>query len=162
MLTIYSGTPEQPIREETNCISSFVVLNTDSPTRLHGNANPQFSRCIISISLSHHLVRMANTHNHELRPSAHPCRITDNCHLIFHPAQNLHQPQESCHHLLTDCQKDEKLFRATLLNAAPHHISTGIRKFYTQEVPVDILAMMGERYDLGKQEPRLAPANDNK
>ena len=35
----------------------------------------QFSRCIISISFSHHLVRMANTHDHELRPSAHPgCR----------------------------------------------------------------------------------------
>ena len=69
-------------------ISSFAVLNTDSPTR------PQFSRCIISISLSHHLVRMANTHDHEFRPSAHPYWITDNCHLISCPAQNLHQPQE--------------------------------------------------------------------
>ena len=55
---------------------------------------PQFSRCFISISPSHHLVQMANTHNHELRPSSHPYRITDNCHLIFCPAQNLHQPQE--------------------------------------------------------------------
>ena len=55
---------------------------------------PQFSRCIISISLSHHLVRMANTHDHELRPSAHPYWITDNCHLISCPAQNIHQPQE--------------------------------------------------------------------
>ena len=27
---------------------------------------PKFSRCIISISLSHHLFRMANTHDHEL------------------------------------------------------------------------------------------------
>ena len=69
-------------------ISSIAVLNTDSPTR------PQYSRCIISISLSHHLVRMANTHDHELRPSAHPYRITDNCHLISCPAQNLHHPQE--------------------------------------------------------------------
>ena len=50
-------------------ISSFAVLNTDSPTRIPGNADP---RCIISIGLSHHLVRMANTHDHELRPSAHP------------------------------------------------------------------------------------------
>ena len=25
---------------------------------------------------------MANTHDHELRPSAHPYRITDNCHLV--------------------------------------------------------------------------------
>ena len=41
----------------------------------------QFSRCIISISLSHCLVRMANTRDHELRPSAHPYRNTYNCHL---------------------------------------------------------------------------------
>ena len=54
----------------------------------------QFSRCIISIILSHHLVRMANTHDHEPRSSAHPHRITDNCHLISCPAQNLHQPQK--------------------------------------------------------------------
>ena len=33
---------------------------------------PQFSRCIISISLSHHLARMANTHDHELRPCCLP------------------------------------------------------------------------------------------
>ena len=53
---------------------------------------PQFSGCIVSISLSHHLVQMANTHDHELRPSAHSYSITDNCHIISRPAQNLHQP----------------------------------------------------------------------
>ena len=37
---------------------------------------------------------MANTHDHELRPSVHPHRITDNCHLISCPEHNLHQPQE--------------------------------------------------------------------
>ena len=31
----------------------------------------------------------------------------------------------SSRHLPTDCQKDEKLFRATLLKAASHHITTG-------------------------------------
>ena len=46
----------------------------------------RFSRCIISISISHHLVRMANTHDLELRPSSHPYRITDNCHPISFPA----------------------------------------------------------------------------
>ena len=40
---------------------------------------PQFSGSFISISLSHHLVRMANTHNDELRPSAHQYGITDKC-----------------------------------------------------------------------------------
>ena len=66
-------------------------------------------------------------------------------------------------HLPTDCQKDEKLFRATLLKAASHHIPTGRRKLYTQQVPEKILAMMEERDDLRKQDPaspRLSTMND--
>ena len=69
----------------------------------------------------------------------------------------------SSRHLPTDCPKDEKLFRATLLKAASHHSPTGIRKLYTQQVPAEILAMMEERYDLGKQDPaspRLSTMND--
>ena len=57
------------------------------------------------------------------------------------------------HHLPTDCQKDEKLFQDTLLKTASHHIPTGRRKVYTQQVPVEILAMMEERDDLHKQDP---------
>ena len=53
----------------------------------------------------------------------------------------------SSRHLPTNCQKDEKFFRATLLKAVSHHIPTGRRKLYTQ-VPVEILAMMEERDDL--------------
>ena len=66
-------------------------------------------------------------------------------------------------HLPTDCQKDEKLFRVILLKAASHHIPIGRRKLYTQQVPVEILAMMDERYDLRKQDPdlpRLSTMND--
>ena len=69
----------------------------------------------------------------------------------------------SSRHLPTDCQKDEKLFRATLLKAASHHIPTGRRKLYTQQVPAEILAMMEERDDLRKQDPaspRLSTMND--
>ena len=65
----------------------------------------------------------------------------------------------SSRHLPTDYQKDEKLFRATLLRAASHHIPTGKRKLYTQHV----LAMMEERDDLRKQypaSPRLSTMND--
>ena len=68
-----------------------------------------------------------------------------------------------CRHLPTDCQKDEKLFRGTLLKVASHHIPTGRRKLYTQQVPVEILAMMEERDDLHKQDPaslRLSTMND--
>ena len=59
----------------------------------------------------------------------------------------------SSRHLPTDCQKDEKLFRATLLKAASHHILTGRRKLYTQQVPAEILTMIEERDDLRKQDP---------
>ena len=63
----------------------------------------------------------------------------------------------SSRHLPTDCQKDEKLFRATLLKAASQHIPTGRRKLYTQQVPAEILAMMKERDDLRKQDPASPP-----
>ena len=69
----------------------------------------------------------------------------------------------SSRHLPTDCQKDEKLFRATLLNAASNHILAGRRKLYTQQVPAEILAMLEERDDLRKQDPtspRLSTMND--
>ena len=59
----------------------------------------------------------------------------------------------SSRHLPTDCQKDEKLFRATLLKAASHHIPTGRRKLCMQQVPADILDMMEERDDLRKKDP---------
>ena len=69
----------------------------------------------------------------------------------------------SSRHLPTDCLKDEMLFRATLLNATSHHIPTGRRKLYTQQVPSEILAMMEERDDLHKQDlasHRLSTMND--
>ena len=69
----------------------------------------------------------------------------------------------SSRHLPTDCQKDKKLFRATLLKAASHHIPTGRHKLYTQQVPAEILAMMEERDDIRKQDPtwpRLSTMND--
>ena len=51
----------------------------------------------------------------------------------------------------------------TLLKAAFHHIPTGRRKLYTQQVPAEILAMMVERDNLRKQDPaspRLSTMND--
>ena len=67
-------------------ISSFAVLNTDSSTRLPGNADPSYP----DVSLA----SLITLSDYELRPSAHPHQITDNCHLITCPAQNLHQPQD--------------------------------------------------------------------
>ena len=156
-------------------ISSFAVLDTYSPTRLPDNADP--SSTDVSLA-SASLITSSEWHtqDHEFRPSAHHW-ITDNCYLIscrhrtyinLKKADWTRYKQEierklSSRHLPTDCQKDEKLFRATLLKAASHHIPTGRRKLYTQQVPAEILAMMEERDDLLKQDPaspRLSTMND--
>ena len=60
MLIIHSGTPEQPIQRgnqlaDSVSISSFAVLNTDSPTRLPGNADrssPDVSLALTSLITS--------------------------------------------------------------------------------------------------------------
>ena len=62
----------------------------------------------------------------------------------------------SSRHLPIDCQKDEKLFRATLLKAASHHIPTGRRKLYSGDLIHD-----GEARRPTQTGSRLAPAVDN-
>ena len=138
---------------------------------------PQFSRCIISINS---LITSSEWQTHTTMSSDHlPILIGLQTTATSSPARhrtyiNLKKAdwtgymQEierklSSRHLPTDCQKDEKLFRATLLKAASHHIPTGRRKLYTQQVPAGILAMMEERDDLRKQDPaspRLSTMND--
>ena len=153
-------------------ISSFAVLNTASSTRLPGNA-----RCIISISLSHHLVEwqthttMSSDHLPiliGLQTTASSSPAPHRTYINFNKADLTGHMQEierklSTRHLPTCCQKDEKLFRATLLKAAFHHIPTGRCKLYTQQVPAEILATKKERDDLRNQDPaspRLSIMND--
>ena len=47
--------------------------------------------------------------------------------------------------LLTDCQRDEKIFRTVLLKAASHHIPTGRHRLHEEPVPVEILDVMTRR-----------------
>ena len=64
----------------------------------------------------------------------------------------------SSHYLPTACQKDEKLFRATLWKDASHHIPTERRK---QQVPAEILVMMRNDTTYASRTPPR-PAVDNK
>ena len=124
MLTIHSGTPEQPIREATSW-----------RTQSHLISSPARHRTYINLKKADW-----TGYRQEI------------------------ERKLSSRHLPTDCQKDEKLFRATLLKAASHHIPTGRRKLYMQQVPAEILAMMEERDDLRKQDPaspRLSTMNDD-
>ena len=120
---------------------------------------------------------MANADDHELRPSAvivglqttatsspprHRTCINLNKADWTQYSQEIERKLSS-RHLPTDCQKEEKLCRATILKAASHHIHTGRRKLHTQQVPTEILAMMEERDDLSKQDPAspwLSTRND--
>ena len=148
-------------------ISILAVLNTDSPTRLPGNADASYP----DVSLvSAYPITSSEWQTHTPMSSDHqPILIGLQTTATSSPAWhrtyiNLKKGdwtgyrQEielklSSRHPPTDCQKDEKLFRATLLNAASHHIPTGRRKLYTQQVQAEILAKMEERDDLRKQVP---------
>ena len=175
----HSGTTDTRGNQLADSVStsSFAVLNTDSPTRLPGSANP--SSPDVSLA-STSLITSSEWQTHTTMSSDHlPILIRLQTTATSSPARrrtyiNLKKAdwtgyrQEierklSSRHLPTDCQKDEKLFRATLLKAASHHIPTGRRKLYTQQVPAEILAMMEERDDLRKQDPaspRLSTMND--
>ena len=175
----HSGTTDTRGNQLADSVSTsrFAVLNTDSPTRLPGSANP--SSPDVSLA-STSLITSSEWQTHTTMSSDHlPILIGLQTTATSSPARhrtyiNLKKAdwtgyrQEierklSSRHLPTDCQKDEKLFRATLLKAASHHIPTGRRKLYTQQVPAEILAMMEERDDLRKQDlasPRLSTMND--
>ena len=55
--------------------------------------------------------------------------------------------------LLTDCQRDEKIFCTVLLKAAPHHIPTRRHRLHEEPVPAEILDVMTRPDDLRKRYP---------
>ena len=57
--------------------------------------------------------------------------------------------------LPTDCQRDEKIFRTVLLNAASHHIPTVRHRLHEEPVPVEILDVMTRQDDLRKRDHTL-------
>ena len=146
----HSGTPDSRGNQlaDSVIISSFAVLNTDSPTRLPGNAVP--SSPGVSLA-SASLITSSEWQTHTTMSSDHlPTIIGLQTTATSSPARhgtyiNLKKGdwtgyrQEierklSSRHLPTDCQKDEKLFRATLLKAVSHHIPTRRHMLYTQQV----------------------------
>ena len=161
MLTIHSTVRINQYERLADRISSIAVLNTDSPTRLPGNADP--SSPDVSLA-SASLITSSEWQTHTTMRSDHlPILLALQTTVISSPAWhrtyiNLKKTdwtgyrQEierklSSRHLPTDCQKDEKLFRATL------SIPTGRRSGYLS-------------HDGGARRPtqagsRLAAAVDN-
>ena len=167
----HSGTIDTRGNQLANSISifCFAVPNTDSPIRLPGNADP--SSPDVSLASASLITSPENTHDHlpiGLQTAATLCPARHRTHINLKKADWTRYKQEierklSFGHLPTDCQKDEKLFRTTLLKAASHHSPTGRRRLYTQQVPAEILDMMEEHDDLRKQDPtspRRSTMND--
>ena len=55
--------------------------------------------------------------------------------------------------LPTDCQRDEKIFRTVVLEAASQYILTGRHRIHEEPVPAEILDVMTRRDDLRKRDP---------
>ena len=128
-------------------------LNADFPTRLPGNADPS----CLDVSLASASVTTSSewqTHttmslDHlpiliRLQTPATSSPAIHRTYINFKKADWTRYKQEierklSSRHLPTDCEQEEKLFRATLLKVASHH---NIRTLYAQQVPAEILAMM--------------------
>ena len=164
MLTIHSGTTDTRGNQlvDSVSISRFAVLNTNLLTRLPGNADPSFPDVSLA---SASLITSSEWQTHTTMSSDHlPILFGLQTTATSSPARHrtyINRKKADCtryrqeierklssRDLPTDCQKNEKLFRATLLEAASHHIPTGRNKLYTQQVPTEILAMMEERDNL--------------
>ena len=154
----HSRTTDTRCRQLADSISiyGFAVLNTHSPTRLPGNSDP--SSPDVSLA-SASLITLSEWQTHTIMGSDYlpiliKLQTTDTSSPARHRTRNNLRKadwagyrQEIEHklrsrHLPTDCQKDEKLFRATLLKTASHHVHTGRRKLYTQQVPAEIIVIV--------------------
>ena len=156
---LYSGTTDTRGNQlaDSVSISSFIVLNTDSPTRLPGNADP--SSPVVSLA-SASLITSSKWQTHTTMSSDHlPPSLLPGTEPTSTSRRLIECKLRSCN-LPTDCQKDKQLFRATLLNAASHHIPTGRQALHATSPSGDL------SHDGGARRPtqagsRLAPAVDN-
>ena len=175
----HSGTTDKRGNQlaDSISISSFVVLNPDLPTRLPGNSNPRSpDASLASASLttsSEWQTQTTMSSDHlsiliRLQTTATSSPARHRSYIDLKKADWTRYRQEierqlSSRHLPTDCQKEEKLFRATLWKDASHHIPTVGRRLYTLQIPAEILVIMEERDDLDKQDPaspQLSTIND--
>ena len=106
-------------------ISSFAILNTDSPTRLPGNAepsSPDVSSSLMTSSECQTHTTMSSDHlpiHIGLQTTATSSPARHRTYINLKKADRTRYRQEierklSSRHLPTICQKGEKLFRATL------------------------------------------------
>ena len=161
--TICHGTQDRPIQEEING-SDYGILNWDSPTRVLPNAEPSLPDVsLVSTSLttscswqtlsmlsSDHLPILIRLH---MKTTTTPDLRRTYVNLKKDNWNRYRQEVDAAMNkrsLPTDCQRDEKIFRAFLLKAASHHIPTGRHILHGAHVPAEILDVMTRRDGLRK------------
>ncbi len=152
---------------DTISTSDFGILNWDTPTRLPSNAAPTSpdvslaSSSLITSSNWQTLTTLGSDHlpiiiGLQTLTSTPPAPHRTYVNLKKANWERYKQEVEvelSTIPLPSNCQQDEKIFRAILLKAASHHIPTGRHKLNTPDVPKEILKLMKERDDLRIQDP---------
>ena len=147
--------------------SNYGILNWDSPTRVPPNAEPSspdvslastslITSCswqTLSTLSSDHLpilirLQMKTTSTPGLRRTYVNLKKAN----WDRYRQEVETALSKCS-LLTDWQRDEKIFRTVLLKAASHHIPTGRHRLHEEPVPAEILDVMTRRDDLRKRDP---------
>ena len=131
------------------------------------NAEPEFTRCLISISWQspHAPGKIMST----LSPEHLPILIRFQMNTPSNPGlrrtyvnlkkanwDRYRQDVEAAlskRSLPTDCQRNEKIFCTVLLKAASHHIPTGRHRLHEQPVSAEILGVMNREDDLLKRDP---------
>ena len=147
--------------------SNFGILNWDSPTRVPPNAEPSSpdvslaSASLITSCSWQTLSTLSSDHlpiliRLQMKTTSIPGLRRTYVNLKKADWDRYRQEVETApskRSLPTDCQRDEKIFRAVLLKAALHHIPTGRQRLHEEPVPAEILDVMTRRDDLRKRDP---------
>ena len=147
--------------------SNYGKLNWDSPTRVPPNAEPSSpdgslaSTSLITSCSWQTLSTLSSDHlpiliRLQMKTTSTPGLRRTYVNLKKANWDRYRQEVETAlskRSLPTDCQREEKIFRAVLLKAASHHIPTGRHRLHEEPVPAEILDVMTRRDDLRKRDP---------
>ena len=161
-----NDTRGRKLADEIN-LSDYGILNEDSPTRVPNNAEPSSpdvslaSSSLLTSSTWNTLTTLSSDHlpiliRLQMKTSSQPGRHRTYINLKKANWEGYQQEVEdilSLEPLPTDCQKQEKIFRASLLKAASHHIPSGRHRHHEEPLPASILDMMKRRDDLRSRDP---------
>ena len=162
-----NDTRGRKLADEIN-LSYFGTLNEDTPTRVPNNADhptsPDVSLAsssLITSSTWNTLSTLSSDHlpiliRLQMKTSSPPGKRRTYINLKKANWERYQQEVEdilSSEPLPTDCQKQEKIFRAALLKSASHHIPSGRHRHHEEPLPATIQDEMSRRDGLRSSDP---------